>query len=303
MKSQFCSALQSVGERDNRTILISGDLGYNAFEKIVSSFGDRFVNAGVAEQNMVGVAAGMAYQGLRPWVYSIAPFLVLKTVEQVRNDVCYVHLPVKFVGNGGGYGYGIMGATHHILEDIAMYTALPNMKVYVPAFFEDVEQIVNRMTTEEGPAYLRLNYASAHTLTLPPYSGTRHIINGSKVTVVVLGPLVHNVLGALKMLQESDTVDVWCVSEFPLELPDELIKSIIYTKKLLVVEEHVKEGGLGEKIFSALSILNSGPLVSKHLCAKRYPSKLYGSQQFHWKESQLDAEGILQNIKQLLQNE
>lgn len=303
MKSQFCGALQHVGATDNRVVLITGDLGFNAFEKIMCSFGDRFVNAGVAEQNMVGIAAGMAHQGLRPWVYSIAPFLVLKTLEQVRNDVCYLRLPIKFIGNGGGYGYGIMGATHHILEDIAIYTTLPNMKLYIPAFIEDVEQIVFRMASEEDPAYLRLNYAFTHTLTLPPYSGTRHLICGSKVTVIVLGPLVHNVLNALQNLGESGAVDVWCISEFPLELPVDLIKSIIQTKKLLVVEEHIKDGGLGEKLFSTLTIINIGPLTSKHLFAKRYPSKLYGSQQFHWKESQLDAEGILENIKQLLYHE
>lgn len=302
MKTEFCSALQRVGEVNKETVLITGDLGYNAFEKIVVSFGDRFVNAGVAEQNMVGVAAGMAHQGLRPWVYSIAPFLVLKTIEQARNDICYLNLPVKFVGNGGGYGYGIMGATHHILEDIALYTALPNMKVYVPAFVSDVEEMVNQMAIEEGPAYLRLNYAKPYTQALPEFKGTRQIKRGSKVTVVVLGPLIHNVLSALEMMEESDDIDVWCVSEFPLQLPTELIESIAQTKKLLVVEEHVKEGGLGEKLFAELLSLNVGQIISKHLFARRYPSKLYGSQQFHLAESQLDHIGILENIKQFLKD-
>lgn len=302
MKIQFCSALQEVGEKDSRIVLMTGDLGYNAFEKIIPVFGKRFVNAGVAEQNMVGVAAGMAHQGLRPWVYSIAPFLVLKTIEQLRNDVCYLDLPIKFVGNGGGYGYGIMGATHHTLEDIGIYTTLPNMKVYVPAFLEDVGLMVQRMATEDGPAYLRLNYALTHTLTLPSYSATRHIMCGSKLTIVALGPLIHNVLHAVQTINAEDTVDVWCVNEFPLELPEELVTSIVQTKKLMVIEEHIKEGGLGEKLFSTLTTINSGPLVSKHLFAKRYPSKLYGSQQFHWKESQLDHEGIQEHIKQLLQN-
>src|SRR5438105_2346440 len=101
MKNEFCKTLEKIGKKDKKVLFLTGDLGYNAFENIAKIYKDRFINAGVAEQNMVSVAAGLAKMGFKPWVYSIATFLTLKTFEQVRNDVCLLNLPVKLVGNGG----------------------------------------------------------------------------------------------------------------------------------------------------------------------------------------------------------
>lgn len=117
-------------------------------EEVQATYKNRFINAGVAEQNMISVAAGMASAGFVPWVYSIAPFTVLRPYEQIRNDVCLHQLPVKIVGNGGGYGYGIMGATRHTLEDIALMRVLPSMKVYVPLVATDVQEAVQQMANQ-----------------------------------------------------------------------------------------------------------------------------------------------------------
>ena len=111
---------------------------------------------GVAEQNMIGVAAGMAYKGYRVICYSIAPFVVYRCLEQVRNDVCFHNLPVYVIGNGGGYGYGIMGPSHHAIEDIATLSGLPNMTCYVPAFIEDMNSLLQHMADARRPAYFRL---------------------------------------------------------------------------------------------------------------------------------------------------
>src|SRR5437868_4718544 len=130
MRPQFCDALQDLLAEDGRSLLLSGDLGFNAFEDIAAAHGARFLNAGVAEQNMMGLAAGLALSGFTPWVYSIAPFVTLRCLEQIRNDVCFHNLPVRIVGNGGGYTYGIMGATHHALEDLGALKGLPNMHLF-----------------------------------------------------------------------------------------------------------------------------------------------------------------------------
>src|SRR4051794_36992037 len=111
-------------------MFITGDLGYNALEGIAKELGKRFVNSGVAEQNMMGMAAGCAMAGFKPWVYSIIPFTTYRCLEQIRNDVCLHHLPVRIVGNGGGYTYGIMGSTHHALEDLAVLKPLPGMQLF-----------------------------------------------------------------------------------------------------------------------------------------------------------------------------
>ena len=137
---------------DERIIFITGDLGFNAFENLQKKMGDRFINAGVAEQNMIGVAAGMAYKGHRVFCYSIAPFIVHRCLEQFRNDVCLHNMPVCLVGNGGGYGYGIMGSSHHALEDIGVLSGLQNVTCHVPAFTEDVETALNEIISSATPA-------------------------------------------------------------------------------------------------------------------------------------------------------
>ena len=144
MRNVFCQALVEAASRPD-FVFLTGDLGYKALEPLRDAMGSRFINAGVAEQNMVSVAAGLARSGLRPWVYSIAPFVYARPFEQIRNDVCLHKLPVVLVGNGGGYGYGVMGATHHALEDYGALLCLPHIRAYVPAFDADVRAMTSEL--------------------------------------------------------------------------------------------------------------------------------------------------------------
>ena len=127
---------------DSNFVFLTGDLGFMALESLQIVLGPRFINAGIAEQNMVSVACGLALEGMNPWVYSIAPFCYARPFEQIRNDICHHNLPVKLVGNGGGYAYGPMGASHHALEDYGALLTLPNMRAYVPAFGEDLKTVI-----------------------------------------------------------------------------------------------------------------------------------------------------------------
>ena len=127
MRNAFCSALVAMSA-ERKFVFFTGDLGFNALEPLQEAMGGRFINAGVAEQNMVSVAAGAASIGEQCWVYSIAPFVYARPFEQIRNDVCLHDFDVKLVGNGGGYGYGVMGATHHAIEDYGVLCSLQNMK-------------------------------------------------------------------------------------------------------------------------------------------------------------------------------
>src|SRR3954468_4438633 len=138
MRKEFYEWIDAFGTHEARLIFLTGDLGFGALENVKASLGSRFVNMGVSEQNMVSVAAGLAQQGLFPVCYSIAPFAVFRPLEQIRLDVALHNLPVKIVGNGGGYGYGIMGASHHALEDLAVLSCLPNLQCFVPLSNSDV---------------------------------------------------------------------------------------------------------------------------------------------------------------------
>ena len=158
MRDEFARAMIALFQKRSDLAFITGDVGYMALEAIAEAYGERFINAGIAEQNMVSLAAGLAREGHLPWVYSIATFVAFRPYEQIRTDVCLHKLPVKLVGNGGGYGYGIMGATHHALEDVGAMRVLPDMRLYVPLTAADVPEVVNMMAQDlPQPNYLRLN--------------------------------------------------------------------------------------------------------------------------------------------------
>src|SRR6516165_12065869 len=127
MRTPLCDALVTRSVQNKNMIFLTGDLGFMALEPLREAMGEGFVNAGVAEQNMITVAAALAAQNLEVWIYSIAPFMYARPFEQIRNDICFHNLPVKMIGNGGGYGYGVMGPTHHAIDDYGALLTLPGM--------------------------------------------------------------------------------------------------------------------------------------------------------------------------------
>ncbi len=155
MRKQLCDALVLRSARPDM-VFLTGDLGFMALESLQQAMGERFINAGIAEQNMVSAAAALAREGMDVWAYSIAPFCYARPFEQIRNDVAFHNLPVKLIGNGGGYAYGVMGPTHHAIEDYAVLLTLPNMRAFIPVFDEDVGATINRAGSVPGPSYIRL---------------------------------------------------------------------------------------------------------------------------------------------------
>src|SRR5207302_7770276 len=142
-----------------RVCLVVGDLGYSVIEKFAETYPDQFVNVGVAEQNMTGIAAGLALSGKIVFTYSIANFATLRCLEQIRNDVCYHNANVKVVAVGGGLAYGALGSTHHATEDLAIMRALPRMVVVAPGDPVETELLTRAVAAEAGPCYMRLGRA------------------------------------------------------------------------------------------------------------------------------------------------
>ena len=158
MRKEFSSWIENFGRNESRFIFLTGDLGFAALENVQAALQERFVNMGVCEQNMISVAAGLAQQGLIPLCYSIAPFAVFRPYEQIRVDLALHQMNVKIVGNGGGYGYGIMGGTHHALEDIAVLSALQPFACFIPLCNSDVDGACAALFRYVGPSYLRLGF-------------------------------------------------------------------------------------------------------------------------------------------------
>lgn len=279
---------------------ITGDLGFMALEPLRDTMGERFINAGVAEQNMVSVAAGLANQGIEAWAYSIAPFCYARPFEQIRNDICLHDLPVRLVGNGGGYAYGAMGATHHALEDYGVLLTLQNMHIFVPAFSEDIKIIIPRMAALPHPAYLRLGRCEKPDgFILPEYAPWRRLTKGMGPVVLAVGPIVGSILAECEGLVEDVCPEVWVLSELPIVediIPDDFIDGLRRTRRLFIVEEHVAQGGVGQIMARLLLMRDIGLDSYEHVSAQGYPSGTYGSQYFHRKESCLDAQYLMKRI-------
>jgi transketolase len=292
MRDSFATAMINLVS-DPRFVFLTGDLGFGALEKLRDCAGNRFINAAVAEQNMISVAAGLANRGLRPWAYSIAPFVYARAFEQIRNDICLHNLPVTVVGNGGGYGYGVMGATHHAIEDYAVLGALQNMRIFVPAFKQDIGDCVAAIMKHSGPAYLRLGRCELPNEVEPPrYAPWRLLSEGNSGVMIVCGPVVATIMKSIQQIDITKRPALWLISEFEsnaFTLSKELLAFISENRRVTVVEEHVVCGGIGTLV--AAELLKSGiSLESFKICnAKGYPSGLYGSQNFHRKECGLDG--------------
>jgi transketolase len=298
MRRHLCRALAARAD-DEKFVFLTGDLGYDALEPLREAMGPRFINAGVAEQNMVSVAAGLARNGLRPWVYSIASFIYTRPFEQIRNDVCLHDLPVRIVGNGGGYGYGVMGSTHHALEDYGTLLGLQHLTAFVPAFARDVTDIVTKLQTFEHPAYLRLGAVEeSKDLAVPEYAPWRRLVTGGGEALLVIGPVAGKLIDAVSQIDESARPNLWVVTELPLrDLPGEFLADVRRRDALLVVEEHVVQGGLGQMIAHRLLSMGMAPRRFLHRAAKGYCSGLYGSQKFHRKECGLDPQSIMADLQ------
>jgi transketolase len=299
MRNALCQSLIAHA-KDDDFVFLTGDLGFMALEPLRDAAGDRFINAGVAEQNMVSVAAGLARTGLKPWAYSIAPFIYARPYEQIRNDISSHDLPVTLCGNGGGYGYGVMGETHHALGDYGALLCLRNMHVFVPAFAADVPILVDHLSRFRHPAYLRLGRCEKNAdAVLPPYSSWRCLLDGQGDVVVVVGPLVGGIWNAVLGLGVSEQPSLWVVTELPITLdaiPPTFLERLKRSERLLVVEEHVAQGSAGQMLAHALAVAGKMPRHFVHRCAQGYPSERYGSQAFHRKESGIDPESIVAEL-------
>ncbi len=300
MRKEFAEAIIEISRTSDKIIFLTGDLGYMALEGVKSVLGDRFINAGVAEQNMVTMAASLAYEGFLPIVYSISPFITLRPYEQLRNDVCLHNLPVKVVANGGGYGYGIMGGTHHNIEDIGSMRILPNMQVYVPFTKKDVGETLREMMLSASPSYLRLNLASNQE-NIPGFSQWRKISGSERPSAVVIA--TGTVADNLFKLPESqlNKLEIWLLSKFPVyDLPGELLASIGEVKNVITVEEHQGQCGLHETLASLLLKNLKTPIQYNTLFASGYPSGRYGSQQWHLEENNLAGKNLENKIEKFL---
>ncbi len=296
MRKQFCDALVARAA-EPELVFLTGDLGFMALEPLAAALGERFINAGVSEQNMISVAAAMAKQGLRPWAYSIAPFCYARPFEQIRNDIALHDLPVRLVGNGGGYGYGVMGPTHHAIEDYGVLLTLPALRVFAPSFDEDLDGAVAAASRYPSCSYLRLGRGEGPRGYVPaPFNAWRKLIAGESAGVLIaVGPLASAYLAYLQDKPVTHRPALWALCELPVgfeQMPAELLKDIAAARQLVVAEEHVAQGGAAQQI--ALALASAGQPVSRLISrTARHQFERYGSQPWLRREAGLDPETVM----------
>jgi transketolase len=276
MRNRFVDELVARAASDERVFLVVGDLGYSVVEPFSDRFPGRFLNVGVAEQNMTGIAAGLAREGYKVFTYSIANFPTLRCLEQIRNDVCYHGLDVTIAAVGGGFMYGTLGASHHATEDIGILRVLPGMRVYAPGLPEQMPAVVDEILSGQGPAYLRLGRACAFDpADFRPFAGGwvgRR--RGSRVAVVTVGN-VASLAGRLP-LPEGIVPDVWIAGRVK-PMPREVVETLAAYDEIHVVEDHQRSGGmysiLAERFCGRSPGRGGRPAIASHAIADAFPDR------------------------------
>lgn len=250
MRNAFAAELTALASEDERVALLSGDIGNRVFDEYKSRFPERFFNCGVAEANMISMAAGMALGGLRPIAYTITPFITTRCLEQIRVDICYHNVPVTFVGVGGGLSYASLGATHHSCEDIAFMRVLPHMIVLCPGDILEVRLALRAALQHEGPVYIRLGKKGeplVHERTPEFVIGKGIVVrSGRDVCLLSTGNMLPIVMQAAEGLGTRG-ISAQVVSFHTVKPLDEDLLSEVFStfKTVVTVEEHSVLGGLG----------------------------------------------------------
>lgn len=253
MRAAFIKTLTEMAEADPRIVLLTGDLGFMALEPFAVAFPDRFINVGVAEQNMVGVATGLAEAGFVPFVYSIVTFAALRPYEFIRNGPILHQLPVRIIGMGGGFEYGSAGPTHHGLEDIGVMRVQPGIMTIAPADHEQVRTAMLRTRNHPGPIYFRLG-KDDHTV-VPGLDGRfdvgrAHVVReGRDVLIVAMGGVAAGAVQAADALGvqgvEATVMVTSCLNPCPV---GDLTKAMSRHRLVLTVEAHYSVGGLASMV-------------------------------------------------------
>lgn len=268
MRNAFATTLTQLAADDERVVMLSGDIGNRLFDEFKRLFPQRFFNCGVAEANMIGVAAGMAASGLRPVAYTITPFVTTRVMEQIRVDVCYNNVPVIIAGVGAGLSYASLGATHHSCEDVAMLRALPNLSVVCPSDPVETGLALRAALKHDGPVYLRLGKKGEPIVhqTSPEFVIGRGIVvrEGTDVCLLGTGTVLPDAVRAAETLAargvSARVVSLHTVKPLDGQL---LAEAFARFKLVATIEEHSLIGGLGGAVAEWLA---DRPAQTVRLC-------------------------------------
>ena len=265
-RAVFGQAMLAAGEKNEKIMALSGDLGNSSgLARFQQTFPERYLNVGIAEQNMIGVASGLAKEGFNVFVTSFAPFITLRAGEQIRMNLGYMKLNVKAVSIGSGISMSFLGNSHYGIEDAAVMRSIPNMTVVCPADCSEIVKVVNAASEFEGPMYIRLTGAVGNP---PVYTEDYDFIigksitvkDGADITIIANGSMVYESLQASKIL-DANGISTKVINMHTIKpLDTEELEKVISTSKVIVsVEEHSVIGGLGSAIAEYKTKFSNSP--------------------------------------------
>lgn len=303
MRTVFSKAIVDAALNDERVLLLTGDHGYALFDEFRKVAPGQFINAGVAEQNMVGMAAGLAKAGFKPIVYGLSAFVPIRVLEQIKLDVCYEELPVVFIGDGAGVVYSSLGSSHQSVEDIAALRAIPHIDILSPGDRMEMEYAMAHALSFKRPVYVRMgkaDLADAH----PPGSfdlsaplGNLFCLAGTpgaSLAFLATGSMLGS---AMTLAEEHGDSVVWSVPSI-CPINEEQVRKIAGTAQAVVVlEEHSSQGGLGGLIAELVAEMNSPRGRVVRLGTEGRFSERCGSYSYLLKEHGLDLPSLRQRME------
>jgi transketolase len=300
MRDAFIDELMCLAKADPSIMLLTGDLGFGVLDDFASELPAQFINVGVAEQNMAGIAAGLALEGHKVYTYSIANFTTLRCLEQIRNDICYHDANVTLVSVGAGFSYGQLGVSHFATEDLAILRALPRMMVVAPSDPWEAKILTRQMSAVSGPKYLRIDKGEGGSPEKPSdvhLGKGRVVCEGTDVTIVSIGAILSEALKAAGLLKNRG-VSARVISLNTIKPFD---RSIIFdackdTGGIISIEEHIEIGGLAGAISEACLTANITPGFFHRIGLKdEYPT-IVGDQKFLRDTYGMNSERIVATI-------
>jgi transketolase len=256
MRKIFINKLIKEASKNKKIVLIVGDLGYGVIEPFKSKFPDRFFNAGVAEQNMAGLASGLAIKGFHVFIYSIANFSTFRCAEQIRNDIDYHNLSVTVVSVGSGLGYGNLGYSHHAIQDYSLMRSFPNTLIAAPSNNQEVEKTIDYLLKNPQPSYLRLDkslelHCENKIKKLSPGKWVFHQSKKKNENIILSTGSVFNY--CKKYLSKNKNCDWATLPLWGMKYKNQQIKNLKKYKKVITIENHLQDGGFGSWLSEALT--------------------------------------------------
>lgn len=299
MRRELVQSLVELATDDERIVLLTGDLGFAALEPFAERFPDRFFNAGVAEQNMVGVATGLAEAGFTPYVYSISTFASMRPYEFIRNGPVLHALPVRVVGIGEGVDYGHNGMTHYAVEDVALMRVQPGLTTVVPGSSGQVDAVLRAVQPLPGPVYIRV---SKQSVSVPALDGrfklghAQRLTDGEDVAIVALGSMSEQALAAAQILAESDVMaSVTVVASVNPPPVEDLVTLLAGVPVAISVEAHYITGGLGSLLAEVIAEQGLGTRLLR-VGVSGLPIGISGSREFMHEHLGLSPERLAARI-------